>query len=198
MKSEPQKPLFLPQVRMLHDEDRTDQIYARAIELAYGPSRRQANTQRVLNFFYYTGVLFAVGWIFSMAIDREIPVRVGAREVQNLGKRVAPGERLLVRSARTRTRSCELTRRWTIIDGDGRRFDFEPERFDAYGPVTPLDGPPEVETTGPTIPLDATPGRGRWVSVLAWDCNPLQRALSWSIVLVQPPVEFEIVARGTR
>lgn len=42
-KSEP------PQVVMMPEVDRTDEIYARAIELAYGPSRRQARVQLVLN-----------------------------------------------------------------------------------------------------------------------------------------------------
>lgn len=177
------------------DLDMTDQIYARAIELGFGPSRRQPMSERVVNALYWGLILVAFGWIFSMVVDREVPVQIGPREVVNPDKRVLAGERLLVRSARRRTRTCELTRRWTIIDGDGRRFDFEPERYDGYGAITPPEAPAEVETTGPVIPLDAMPGRGRWISVLAWDCNPLQRALGWSIVTVQTPVEFEIVRR---
>lgn len=176
--------------------DKTDRIYAKAIELAYGPSRRKPMSERIVNGLYWLLILLAFGWIFSMTVDREVPVQIGPREVMNPGRRVLTGERLLVRSSRTRTRTCELTRRWTIIDGDGRRFDYEPERYDAYGAITPQNAPPEVETTGPIIPLDAMPGRGRWISVLAWDCNPLQRALSWSIVLIQAPVEFEIVRRA--
>ena len=57
-----------PQVVMLPEVDRTDEIYARAIELAYGPSRRQARLQLVLNALYYTSLVALVGWIFSMAI----------------------------------------------------------------------------------------------------------------------------------
>jgi len=176
--------------------DMTDQIYARAIELGFGASRRKPISERVVNALYWGLILAACGWIFSMAVDREMPVQIGPREVVNPDKRVVVGERLLVRSSRRRSRTCELTRRWTIIDGDGRRFDYEPERYDAYGAVTPSGGPAEVETTGPIIPLDAMPGRGRWISVLAWDCNPLQRALGWSIVMIQAPVEFEIVRRA--
>jgi hypothetical protein len=179
------------------DLDASDKIYARAIELAYGPSRRKPMSERVVSALHWGMILAAFGWIFSMVVDRDLPVQIGAREVINAGKKVAAGERLLVRSARRRIRSCELTRRWTIIDGEGRRFDYEPERSDAYGPITPPEAAPEVETAGPVIPLDAMPGRGRWISVLAWDCNPLQRALGWSIVLIQPAVEFEIVRRAT-
>lgn len=176
--------------------DMTDQIYARAIELGFGPSRRKPISERVVNAIYWLIILAAMGWVFSMAVDRDPPIQITSREVLNVGRRVMPGEKLLVKSGRVRTRSCELTRRWTIIDGDGRRFDYEPDRFDAYGPITPMGGPPDVETTGPTVPLDARPGRGRWISVLAWDCNPLQRALGWSIVLTQPAIEFEIVPRS--
>ncbi|MCZ2932296.1 hypothetical protein NYY71_19260, partial [Acinetobacter baumannii] len=56
------------QVTMLPEVDRTDEIYARAIELAYGPSQRQARLQLVLNGLYYSTLLFVVGWIFAMAI----------------------------------------------------------------------------------------------------------------------------------
>ncbi len=58
MTSDLESPPFLPQVRMLHDQDRTDQIYARAIELAYGPSRRANNVERVPNVLYW-GAIFA-------------------------------------------------------------------------------------------------------------------------------------------
>ena len=133
--------------------------------------------------------------IFAMAIDREIPVQTGPREIMNLGGKVRQGERLLVRSARRRLRSCELTRRWSIIDGDGRRYDYEPERFEAYGPVTPEGAQAEPEITGPMVPLNAVPGRGRWVIALAWECNMLQHAIVWPITQVLSPVEFEIVPR---
>ena len=191
----PQKP-EPPQIVMLPEVDRTDEIYARAIELAYGPSQRQARLQLVLNVLYYSMLALLIGWIFSMVIDREVPVQTSSREIVNPGKQVRQGAHLLVRSTRRRLRSCELTRRWTIIDGEGRRYDFEPDRFDAYGPVTGATGQPDVETTGPVIPLDAVPGRGRWISVLAWDCNMLQRALGWSIVQVMPPLDFEILPRA--
>ncbi len=135
-----------PQVVMLPEVDRTDEIYARAIELAYGPSRRQARLQLVLNALYYTSLVALVGWIFSMAIDREPPVRQITREVVNTGKQVHVGDRLLIRGVRVRDRSCEITRRWWIVDGAGRRLDFEPERFDAYGPLGR-----EEEVIGPFI-----------------------------------------------
>ena len=153
-------------------------------------------SERALTWIYWALILAAIGWLFSMAIDRFYPVSIGVRKVLNADGKVMPGERLLVQSARRRSRLCELTRRWWVVDGDGRRFDYEPERFDAYGPLTPPGEPDEIEKSGPMIPLDAMPGRGRWYSVLAWDCNMLQRALGWSIVYVQPPVEFEIVPRA--
>ncbi|KAA0124021.1 hypothetical protein CIW48_08965 [Methylobacterium sp. P1-11] len=184
-----------PQVVILFEVGRTDEIYARAIELAYGPSRRQARLQLVLNVLYYGTLVLLVGWIFWMVIDCEVPVQTGTREIINPGKQVHQGTRLLVQSSRRRLRSCELTRRSSIINGDGRRYDYEPDRFDAYGPVTGTTGHADVETTGPIIPLDAVPGRGSWISVLAWDCNMLQRALGWSIVQVMPPLDFEILRR---
>ncbi|MGU3668469.1 hypothetical protein ACLBX9_30170 [Methylobacterium sp. A49B] len=91
---------------------------------------------------------------------------------------------------RERKRSCEIARRWWIIDGNGRRIDFDTERFDAYGPLGR-----EEEIIGPYIPLDAMPGRGRLYGVVAYDCNVLQRALGWSIVSILPPLEFEILQR---
>ncbi len=180
-----------PQVVMLPEVDRTDEIYARAIELAYGPSRRQARLQLVLNALYYSALISLIGWIFSMAIDREPPVRQITREVVNPGKQVRVGDRLLIHGVRLRDRSCEITRRWWIVDGAGRRLDFEPERFDAYG-----DLGREEEVIGPFIPLDAMPGRGRLLGVVAYDCNPLQRALGWSITTILPPLEFEILPRA--
>jgi hypothetical protein len=62
-----------------------------------------------------------------------------------------------------RLRQCKLVKRQSLIDGSGRRTDFEAERFDAYGPVTKT-GEPEIDITGPIIPLDAVPGRagGAW------------------------------------
>ncbi|MFC7663679.1 hypothetical protein ACFQWF_14595 [Methylorubrum suomiense] len=77
------------------------------------------------------------------------------------------------------------------MDGAGRRIDYQPEPFDAYGPVGR-----EEETFGPYIPLDAMPGRGRLYGSLSYDCNVLQRALGWSIVTVLPPLEFEILPRA--
>ncbi|GJE41931.1 hypothetical protein [Methylobacterium soli] len=174
------------------DLDRTDEIYARAIELAYGPSRRQANVQRVLNVIYYGAILIALAWIFSMVLDRTVPVRQILREVVNPNRQVHVGERILIHGIRQRDRQCELTRRWWMIDGGGRRLDYEAERFDAYGEMGR-----EEETIGPFIPLDAMPGRGRLYGVLAYDCNPLQRALGWSIVSVLPALEFEILPRRT-
>ncbi|GBU19366.1 MULTISPECIES: hypothetical protein [Methylobacterium] len=166
-------------------------MFARAIELAHGPSRRKPMSERVASVLYWSLMLLGFAWIFSMAVDREPPVRQISREVVNPNGQVRVGERLLVKGNRVRTRQCELTRRWWIIDGAGRRLDFEPERFDAYGEVGN-----ETEITGPFIPLDAMPGRGRLNGVLAYDCNPLQRALGWSIVVMLPPLNFEIVARA--
>lgn len=150
----------------------------------------------MLNVLYYSMLALLIDWIFSMVGDREIPVQTSAREIINPDKQVRQGARLLVRSSRRRLRSCELTRRWTIIDGDDRRYDFEQDRFDAYGPVTGIVGQPDVETTEPVVPLDAMPGRGCWISVLAWDCNMLQRAIGWSNVQVIPPLDFEILPRA--
>lgn len=173
-----------------------EQIYARALDLGYGPSRRVQSLQRVGQFAYWAAVILAIGWMFAMALDRDFPITMTKREVLNTDKKVMLGDRLRVRVSRMRSRSCPLVRRWTVIDGEGRRFDYEPEVFEAYGAVTPKGSPPDIEIIGPVIPLDARPGRGRWVSVLSWECNMLQRAISWPIVMIQPPVEFEIVARA--
>lgn len=169
----------------------TDRIYRQAIELGFGPKQRPPLGERALTFLYWLLILAAFGWIFSMAIDREPPVKQTSRDVVNEGRRVRVGERLLVKGSRVRTRQCELTRRWWVIDGGGRRLDFEPERFDAYGEVGQ-----ETEIIGPVIPLDAMPGRGRLMGVLAYDCNPLQRALGWSIIVMLPSLEFEILPRA--
>lgn len=166
-------------------------MFARAIELAHGPSRRRPMPERVLNYLYWAVMLAGMAWLFSMAVDREPPVRQTSREVANPGRQVRAGERLLIKGTRVRVRQCELTRRWWIIDGGGRRMDFEPERFDAYGEIGS-----ETEIIGPFIPLDAMPGRGRIHGVLAYDCNILQRALGWSIVVMLPPMDFEILPRA--
>ena len=97
---------------------------------------------------------------------------------------------MLVRAKRQRYRQCEFTRRFSIVDGIGKRHDFAPESFDAYGPIG-LD----EDSNGPIVPRDAALGRARLISVVAWDCNPLQRALGWSITVVQPEIEFEILPR---
>ncbi|SFM82577.1 hypothetical protein SAMN05192568_106124 [Methylobacterium pseudosasicola] len=165
-------------------------LYARALALSHAP-RQIPIHHRVLDFFYWIGIMAAFGWIFSMAIDRDPPVKQLAREIVNPSKQVRVGERLLIHGVRERLRSCEIARRWWIIDGAGRRIDFETERFDAYGPLGR-----EEEVIGPYIPLDAMPGRGRLLGVVAYDCNPLQRALGWSIVSILSPLEFEILPRA--
>jgi len=77
------------------------------------------------------------------------------------------------------------------VDGAGRRLDYEAEHFDAYG-----DLGREEETIGPVIPVDAMPGKGVLRGVIAYDCNPLQRALGWSIISMLPPLEFEILPKA--
>ncbi|MFY9292816.1 MAG: hypothetical protein WAP03_19295 [Methylorubrum rhodinum] len=171
----------------------TDRIYSRAIELGFGPSNRPPMADRIATWAYYGAIVLFMTWVASMAFDRALPVEFTSREVVNPGGRVMQGEQLQVRSGRKRRRVCELTRRWTVIDGAGRRHEYDPQHYDAYGPATGSEI--ETDVNGPTIPLDAVPGQGRWFVTLAWDCNMLQRATGWSIVLVQAPVLFEIVAR---
>lgn len=154
------------------------------------PRRRLDKLWRALSALYWLAVIAAVSWILAMAFDRDIPIKDIQRDIVNPGHRVARGDRLLVRATRTRTRQCEFVRRWSVVDGAGRRIDFEPDVWDAYGQV----GEPDTDAQGPIIPLDASPGRARFLSVIAWDCNPLQRALGWSIVLLQEPLDFEILA----
>lgn len=178
--------------------DKTDEIFANAITLAFGQSRRPPVSERVANGVFWLCVLAVMGWLFAMSIDREVPVSFSVREVVNPDRQVAQGAQLQVRSTRRRTRQCELVRRWYVIDGGGRRHDYEAQRFDAYGPLTPPGQEGDTEINGPVIPLDAMPGHGRWVSTLAWDCNILQRALGWSITVVQAPIDFEIVLRQDR
>lgn len=165
-----------------------DLLYARAMQIAVAPARRTALAMRLLNLVYVVSMMTGAGWLFAMAIDRSPPIELGERLV--ITPRVRPGEQLLVRVTRTRLRQCEFTRTWSIVDGSGRRTDFE-RRFEAYGELHV----PDTDSQGPIVPRDAIPGRGRFVSVLSWDCNPLQRALGWSIVLVLPPLEFEIAPR---
>lgn len=169
-------------------------LYAKALELSQLVDARKAPIhERVLNLVYWIAMLAVLGWLAALAFDRDPPVRWVKREIINPDGRIAQGETIQLRATRTRHRLCELTKRQTLIDGAGRRFDYEPEHFDAYGPITTA---PETDITGPAIPLDAAPGRGRLMTTFAWDCNVLQRALGWSIVSVVGPVEFEIVPRG--
>ncbi|MCJ2079844.1 hypothetical protein [Methylobacterium sp. J-090] len=44
--------------------------------------------------------------------------------------------------------------------------------------------------------LDAMPAKGILRSVVAYDCNPLQRALGWSIISMLQPLEFEILPKA--
>ena len=162
---------------------------ARALRILAGPTMRMALVMRVANLVYYAVIVAGLGWMASMALDNTIPVKVLSRTL--LTPSVHAGDKLMIRSRRIRIRQCELTRRFSIVDGIGRRYDFEPEKFDAYGPVS---SEPEEDTTLVSIPPEAVPGRGRYVAITAWDCNPLQRALGWSITVVQPAVEFEILS----
>ena len=184
-----QNPAVPPQLVPKDDVD----LYARALALSAAP-RKTPIHERVLNSIYWGGILLLVSWFFAMATDRSPPIQWISRDIVNHERKVAKGERIMLKATRTRSRMCELVKRQSLIDGSGRRTDYEAERFDAYGAVTPLDKP-ETDITGPIIPLDAVPGRGRLVTSFAWDCNVLQRALGWSITEVQGPVEFEIVAR---
>lgn len=187
-----QNPAVPPQLVPSDDVD----LYARALALSATP-RKMPIHERVLNVIYWGVILLLVSWFLAMATDRNPPIRWLSRDIVNPGRKVAQGERIMLKATRMRARMCELVKRQSLIDGSGRRTDYEPERFDAYGAVTPPDRP-ETDITGPVIPLDAVPGRGRLVTSFAWDCNVLQRALGWSITEVQGPVEFEIVARSLR
>ena len=129
-------------------------LYARALALSHAPRQTRAHL-RVLDFLYWAGIMLAFGWVFSMAIDRDPPVKQVAREVVNPGKRVHVGERLLIHGIRERLRSCEIARRWVDHRWRRRRLDFETERFDAYGPLGR-----EEEVIGPYVPLDAMPAGG--------------------------------------
>ena len=178
---------------MLHNpmspELPTEQTHrsVRALERA----SRSANLMRAMNLLYWIAILSTLGYVFSLAIDRAPPIVDAHREIVNPGQQVRQGERLLIKGRRTRVRECEVTRRWSIIDGIGRRHNFEPEHFDAYDRLGLNE-----DIDGPVIPLDAAPGRGRFLSVNAYDCNPLQRATGWSIVVVPPALEFEILPRS--
>jgi len=165
-------------------------LYAQALALSTAPRQTPVH-QQILNFLYWCALLSAFGWFAAMVFDREPPVRQVLREVVNPGRKVRIGERLLIHGIRDRKRQCEITRRWWLVDGAGRRLDYEAERFDAYG-----DLGREEETIGPTIPLDAMPGKGVLRGVIAYDCNPLQRALGWSIISMLQPLEFEILPKA--
>lgn len=182
-------PAVPPQLVPVDDVD----LYARALALSAAPRKTPVH-ERLLNTLYWLAILLLVAWFMAMASDRKAPIEWLSRAIVNPGGKVAQGERIQLKATRMRTRQCELVKRQSLIDGSGRRTDYEAERFDAYGPITPA-GQPETDITGPTVPLDAIPGRGRLVTSFAWDCNVLQRALGWSITEVQGPIEFEIVPR---
>ncbi|MFC7663680.1 hypothetical protein ACFQWF_14600 [Methylorubrum suomiense] len=63
--------------------DINDKIYAQAIQLAYGPSRRRSVGDRFANLLYWAALLGIGGWFFAMAIDRTPPVKQIVREVVN-------------------------------------------------------------------------------------------------------------------
>lgn len=163
---------------------------ARALRILAGPSRRVGLLMRLASVTYYAVILLALGWLVGMATDNALPVKIVSRSL--LTPTVPAGDDIEIRSRRVRLRQCELTRRFVIVDVTGRRYDFEPERWDAFGPVS---ANPEEDITRVPVPREARPGRARYTAILAWDCNPLQRALGWSITLVQPAIEFEILAR---
>lgn len=167
-------------------------LYADALRITLHQPRRPPIQQQVANFLYWIALGGICLWVFTMAIDREPPVVFVKREIVNPEKQVHQGEQIQVRSTRVRKRQCELTRRWAVIDGVGRRIDYEPEHFDAYGEI---GDEPDTDITGPTVTLDAAPGRGRLITSFGWDCNILQRALNWSIDVVPKAVEFEILPR---
>lgn len=178
-----------PQIE--HVPDNLD-LYADALRITLQQPRRPPISQMLANALYWLTLGGIMLWVFVMAIDREPPVVFVKREVVNEGKQVAQGEQIRVQSTRVRRRQCELTRRWAVIDGVGRRIDYEPEHFDAYGEI---GDEPDTDITGPVVTLDAAPGRGRLITSFGWDCNILQRALNWSIDAVPKAVEFEILPR---
>ena len=166
------------------------QLYADALKITLGGVPKRSLWQQGANVGYWLTLSLIALYFFSMAIDRELPVTQMRRGIIN--PQVEVGTRVLNKSTRVRHRVCELTRRSSIVDGIGRRIDFEPEHFDGYAPASTE---PYTDITGPVVPLDAAPGHGRLLTVLAWDCNILQRALGWSIVLAEPPLDFEILPR---
>lgn len=169
-----------------------EDLFADALRITLHQPRKTPIQSQLANAIYWA-VLGGIGlWVFSMAIDREVPITFVRREIINPEKQVEQGQQILVKSSRVRRRQCELTRRWAVIDGVGRRIDYEPEHFDAYGEVA---DEPDVDITGPVVTLDAAPGRGRLITSFGWDCNILQRALNWSVDVVPKALEFEILPR---
>lgn len=120
--------------------DADAEFVAKAVSILSGPHRPTTIIMRAANPVYYGLVLALLGWIVAMALDTQPPVKVLYRTI--LTPEVRAGDKLQVRTRRIRQRQCELSRRFVIVDGIGRRFDFEPEKFDAYGPI----GPPWMTT----------------------------------------------------
>jgi hypothetical protein len=58
-------------------------LYARALSLSHG-SRKTPMHMHVANLLYWGMIAIAFGWVFSMTIDREIPVRQISREIVSL------------------------------------------------------------------------------------------------------------------
>lgn len=133
-------------------------------------------------------LLAAVG-SFNMAVwvtDRDPPIRyLGARA---LSPSIEQGGTIGIEFDVFRHRICPSeVRRW-LYDADWNRH-----AIPSFTTGLELLAGREVYQRTITIPPAAATGPAQYQVVLDYQCNPLQRILSWPVTVRSPPIRFEIV-----
>ena len=99
-----------------------------------------------------------------------------------------PGGEVIVESLVVRKRSCYAKVERAFEDASGTRYVFPDYDMEAVGELSP---PPRILRVPVTLPANAASGVGTYRVVVAYGCNPIQRAL-WPIVVVSPVVPITV------
>jgi hypothetical protein len=141
----------------------------------------------ILNLIATIAVISISAVLGYWAQDRSLPITVLSEVAEP--ERVRTEDILRVRYQLRRHRMCSVILEQDVFDGKRTRHRLPTEEF--------LTAPGPVGLDEFAIPIEITKamagGKAHYRSVRSYYCNPLQRILTWPIIVIPPDAEFEIV-----
>ena len=164
-------------------------FYAQALATLSKPRRRTARLMRAVNLVYWAGVLLALSWLVSQAIDRTNPIVDRTQAL--VGQGAAPGAPIKVAYHLRRLRVCAADVSWTEIDGAGEVHRFGPRHI----PVPGKRGADAFTSEWPTS-ANATPGPSVLRVVIEFQCPGNYLQAFYPIVDELPDLTYETIERS--